>query len=383
MPDHNLLDRPVTLAAAPPRVRRRWLWAVLLLLPLGAAGAWWATHRPAPVPVEVAAPAPSLTVSLRPVERRALLRPVVGDGTIAAWQELVVGAEAGGLRVVEAALEPGERVRAGQVLLRLDPAIPASLLAQADAALAEAEAALRLAESELRRAGELTRTDSVARATVESREALARQAAARLLGARARREEAAARLAQTRIASPHDGTISRRSVLVGAVLQPGQELFRLIRDDRLELDVRVPELELARVEVGQAVRVLHGEREVAGARVRAIFPTVEGATRLGTVHVALPPGSGLRPGQFARAEIGAGSPPALTVPQEAVVFRGGRAVTFVLPPGAERVEARPVSAGMRREGLVEITAGLAEGERVVAQGAGFLGDGDRVRAAPN
>ncbi|MBY0336388.1 MAG: efflux RND transporter periplasmic adaptor subunit, partial [Acetobacteraceae bacterium] len=314
------------------------------------------------------------------VARRPRGRPVGGDGSVVAWQELVVGVETGGLRVIEAGFEPGDRVRAGQVLVRLDPAVPAATLAQAEASVGEAEAALRLAEAELRRGADLARSETLARATLDQRQSVLRQAEARLASARARREEAAARLAQTRIAAPHDGTISQRGVLVGAVVQPGQEMFRLIRDDRLELNARIPELELARVEPGQPVRVLHGEREIA-ARVRAVFPTVEGSTRLGTVHVALPPGAGLRPGQFARAEIAAGAAPALVVPQEAVVFRDGQAVVFVLAPGSDRVAQKPVATGQRREGMVEVTRGLAEGEAVVAQGAGFLTEGDRVRAA--
>ncbi len=156
----------------------------------------------------------------------------------------------------------------------------------------------------------------------------------------------------------------------------------MIRDGRLELDARVPELELAALRPGQPARVLHGEREIA-AQVRALAPVVAGETRLGIVHVALPPESGLRPGMFARAEIAPEAAlPALTVPQEAVVFREGGPVVFVLPEGAERVAQRQVATGLRREGVVEIREGLAAGERVVATGAGFLSDGDRIRVAP-
>ncbi|WP_207538766.1 efflux RND transporter periplasmic adaptor subunit [Sabulicella rubraurantiaca] len=385
MPDHNLPERPSPAEVqvpALPRRRRAWLWLPALAV-LGAGGWWGWSHRlaEAPAPSPLAEAPAALTVAVRPVERRSLLRPVIGDGSVAAWQELVVGVETGGLRVIEAGFEPGDRVRAGQVLVRLDPSVPEALLAQAEAAVSEAEAALRIAEAEQRRAADLARSESVARATLEQRQSVTRQAEARLAAARARRDEAASRLAQTRIAAPTNGTVSRRSVLLGAVVQPGQEMFRLIRDDRLELEARVPELELGRVQPGQEVRVLHGEREVAG-RVRAIFPTVEGTTRLGTVHVVLPPDAGLRAGQFARAEIGAGSAPALVVPQEAVVFRGGRAVAFVLAENSANASQRVVETGQRREGLVEVRQGLNEGERVVTQGAGFLADGDRVRVAP-
>ncbi|WP_343893685.1 efflux RND transporter periplasmic adaptor subunit [Craurococcus roseus] len=318
-------------------------------------------------------------MAVAPAVARPMARAVVGDGSVVAWQELVVGAEAGGLRVVEVAVEAGDRVRQGQLLARLEDSVLAAQRDAAEAGVREAEAALRVAQQDLVRSVELSRGQIAARQTLEQREAAERQAVARLAASRARRDEAVARLAQTRIVAPTDGTVSRRTALLGTVVPMGQEMARLIRDDRLELDARVPELDLAAVEPGQRVRVVHGEREVE-ARVRAVAPTVAPETRLGTVHVALPPDSGLRPGMFARAEIQTEAATTLTVPQEALVFRDGRPAVFVLT-GEDRVALRPLAAGRRREGVVEVLGGLAPGERVVVAGAGFLSDGDRVRLA--
>lgn len=391
MPDHNLPSRTSAPPADPrtvvARPRRRGRWLLLAALAAGALGLGGAAllsirgpavlgRAPSPPAAE---PPPALTVAIAPLVARPMARVVVGDGSVVAWQELAVGAEAGGLRVVEVAVEEGDRVRQGQLLVRLEDSV---LKAQRDAAEAnvqEAEAALRVAQQDLVRSVELSRGQIAARQTLEQRQAAERQAVARLAASRARRDEAAARLAQTRIVAPTDGTVSRRTALLGTVVPMGQEMARLIRDDRLELDARVPELDLAAVEPGQRVRVVHGEREVE-ARVRAVAPTVAPETRLGTVHVALPPDSGLRPGMFARAEIQTEAATALTVPQEAVVFREGRPAVFVLT-GEDRVALRPLVAGRRREGAVEVLDGLAPGERVVVAGAGFLSDGDRVRLA--
>ena len=69
------------------------------------------------------------------------------------------------------------------------------------------------------------------------------------------------------------------------------------------------------------------------------------------------------------------------MPHEAILFREGRPAVFVLSGDGDRVELRPLATGRRREGVVEVTEGLAPGERVVVSGAGFLSDGDRVRVA--
>jgi RND family efflux transporter MFP subunit len=384
-----MLDHPApqitasSRMSAPPR-RRAWVWplVVLALLAAGGAVAWrMLPGRPAAPPPAATSlgPPPALAVAVVPAVSRPLARTISGDGSVVAWQELVLGAEAGGLRVAEVAVEEGDHVRQGQVLVRLDDAVPAAQLAQAEAGLTEAEAALGIARADLNRALELSRSQNTPRQVLEQRQAAARQAEARLASARAARDEARARLGQTRIEAPHDGVVLRRSVLPGAVTAVGQEMVRLLRDGRLELDARVPELDLGVVAPGQAVTVWHGTRQIA-ATVRAVAPNVTADSRLGTVHVALPADSGLRPGMFARAEIRAEASPGIVVPQEAVVFRDGAAGAFVLE--GQQVRLRRLTTGLRRDGMVEVLDGLKVGDRVVRTGAGFLADGDVVRVTP-
>ena len=347
----------------------------------GAVFALWPRGPAAPPPAALApAPAPVLTVPLAPAITRALAVPVVGDGSVAPWQELVLGAELGGLRVREVRVEEGDRVRAGDVLVRLDDSLLLAQRAQAEAGLQEARVTLDLARAEVARAQSLATGGIGPRQVLEQREAAAAQAEARLAAALARREEVAARLAQASILAPTDGVVSRVSLKIGAVTGAGQEALRLVREGRLDLNARVPELELTGILPGQPVRVRHGGREIM-ARVRAIAPTVTPETRLGTVHVALPPDSGLLPGMFARAEIMGPARPAVLVPAAALVFRDGAAAAFILPPGEERVRLRRLTLGERLEGMVEVREGLAAGERVVLSGAGFLADGDLVRVA--
>lgn len=320
-----------------------------------------------------------LTVEAQPVGRRPMVHAVVGTGSVVPWQELVVGSEVNGLRVMEVTFEEGDTVAKGQLMVRLDDSVLRAQLAQAQAAEAEAEANLAFARSDVARGRELAQRENIARQTVEQRETTARANEAKLAQARAQRDQLEAQLAQTRILAPEAGIVSKRSVLVGAVVAQGTELFRLIRDGRLELDAQLPELDLAQVRPGQAVRVTHGSEPV-GASVRAVAPTVAADTRLGIVHVALPRDSGLSPGMYARAEIAVGQAEVVAVPQEAVVFRDGRPSVFVLSTD-DHVALRPIVTGERREGWVEVTGGLAAGERIVVNGAGFLNDGDHVTVA--
>ncbi|UFN49952.1 efflux RND transporter periplasmic adaptor subunit [Roseomonas sp. OT10] len=362
--------KPSTLPA-PPWRRLALSAAVLLAAGLPAPHAALAQGQ--------AAPPAALTVAAAPVEIRAVERSVRGDGSIVAWQELVLGAEVAGLRVVELGAEEGDRVRQGQLLVRLDDAVLRAQAAQAAAAVTEAEANLRLAQAELRRVQELQRGEYAARQTLEQRQANAAGAEARLAAARAQRDDAEARLAQTRILAPTDGIVTTRRAQLGTVVSLGQEMLRLIRDGRIELDARVPELDLAAIAPGQAARVRHGGREVT-ATVRAIAPTVAPETRLGIVHLSLPPDSGLRPGMFASAAIVTGRADSPTIPREALLHRDGRPVAFAVE--GDRVALRRLELGMADlDGRVEVRAGLSPGERVVVAGAGFLNDGDRVRLA--
>jgi RND family efflux transporter MFP subunit len=343
----------------------------------------WNTLRAARQPSSVDIPAPRLpaplTVGVAPVELRRLGQVMLGDGSVVAWQEMVLGAEAGGLRVAEVMAEEGDRVIAGQVLLRFDDRLQVALAAQAEAAVSEAEAALQVARTELARASALARDAITSRQVVETRQGALLQAEARLAAAHARRDEAAARLAQTRILAPAAGIVARRAVTLGSVPAPGQEVYRIIQDGRLELAAKVPELALRTVGQGQRVRVRHGEYLTEGS-VRAIAPIVDTTTRLGIVYITLQGESGLRPGMFAHAEIAVEPRQVVAVPEQAVAMRGGVPVAFVLGADA-RISARQVEVGMRHDGFVEIRAGLHPDESVVTSGLGFLVDGTPARAA--
>ena len=320
---------------------------------------------------------PALTVGVAGVATRPMTRIVVGTGSVAAWQQLTVAAEIAGLRIVEIAADEGDAVKQAQVLARLDDSILKAQAAQFEASIREAEANVANARADFRRAEELQTSQNIPQATYQQRDTAARTAEARLGMIRAQFDEVNAKLRQTVIRAPTDGVISKRSALLGSVASVGTELFRMIRDGRVEVQALVPELEFGKIAPGQTARVVHGDIAVSGT-VRLVSPVVDPATRLGIAYVALPADSGLKPGMFARAEIATGTLDALAVPQEALVFRDGRPAAFAI--GADgRVKLRPVGTGTRENGWVEVKSGLECADRIVVAGAGFLNDGDLVR----
>ena len=324
------------------------------------------------------APKAALTVTAVQPLRGSLPLAVVANGNVAAWQEAVVGAEAAGLRLAEVRVNVGDRVKRGQVLASFAADMPQAELAQARAALTEAEATLSEASANAQRARDLQASGALSAQQINQYLTAERTAAARLDALRAGFKLQQLRLAQTQVLAPDDGVISARAATVGAVVGAGQELFRLIRQGRLEWRAEVSSSDLAALQPGMAVRLTPAGGATVDGRLRVVAPTVDAATRNGLVYVDLPQPGTARAGMFARGEFMIGSSPALTLPQGAVLLRDGFSYVFQL--GAEsKVQQVKVSVGRRLGERIEITGGLDSTARVVASGAGFLGDGDSVR----
>ncbi|MBL8381609.1 MAG: efflux RND transporter periplasmic adaptor subunit [Burkholderiales bacterium] len=351
------------------------------------AAALHAQDKPAAKADARAAAKPALTVTLVQPQARELPLALAANGTVAAWQEAVLGAEVNGLRLAEVRAEVGDRVRRGQVLAVFNADTVAADLAQAKAALAEAEATLAEARANAARAQSIAGSGALSAQQVAQYATAEATAQARLEQARAQERAQTLRLAHTRVTASDDGVISARSATLGAVAGPGQELFRLIRKARLEWRGEVTAAELHRLKPGLPVRVSTPGGAVVEGRVRTVAPTVDATTRSAIVYVDLPQAmdKGLKPGMFARGEFVLGAAPGLTLPQDAVVLRDGFAWAYRAGPvanGQARVTRVKVETGRRVDDRVEVRSGLAAADRVVASGAAFLADGDTVKVAP-
>lgn len=316
------------------------------------------------------------TVSAATAAEVALPRVIVASGSVSAWEEVPVGAETGGLTAVGVYVDEGAYVRQGQVLVKLNDALLQAQLRQQQAGVQTAEANAARDDAALGRAQELKQRGFLSQASLDTALANQRASQANLASARAALSEIRTRLSQAEIKAPVSGLIISRNVTKGQIVEAGTQLFRMVRDGRLELDAQVPETDLPALRAGQTATITSNEGVTTTGTIRIVTPEVDPATRLGLARITLSPGSGLKPGMFARAAIDAGAQPATVVPTGAVLYRNNKAGVFVL--GADNAASfRPVTVLSRRDDQTSVS-GVEPGVRVVVQGAGFLSDGDKV-----
>jgi RND family efflux transporter MFP subunit len=300
---------------------------------------------------------------------------------------------------------PGDRVRAGQVLIVLDAR---DLAAQARRARAEgasadqdviaaaaerqaAEAALSLARATHARIAGLQAKRSAtpqelddatgalraAEARAAGAEARAQAAVSGVEGARAASEAADTIEAFSRIAAPFDGVVTEKMVEPGNMAAPGTPLMRVEDTRRFRLDVRVDESRIGRVSPGTTVAIaLDGGSDdaarVVDGTVTEVGRAVDADVRSFLVKIELPADRGLRSGMFGRARVSTQPRRALTVPEAALVHRGQVTSVFVIEKDIARVRFVNVSG-------TEVLAGLSEGDVVIVNPPPTLTDGRRVK----
>ena len=359
---------------------------------------------------DAAGPAPTAPlVSLVKVAPAPFVATVEMTGALVARHEVFVTPRIGGLAVTAVHAQVGDKVTKGETLVELDHSTLDAQIAQSDAALAKAQAAIMQAKSQVpsadandkQAAAALARTQALkatgnatqaaldqsvaAAATAHSAALSAEQAVALatadLQSLRAQRRQIEVNLADTKVKSPVDGVVSRRTVEVGYVASiAGEPPFRVIENGDVEFEGQVYQGDMIRLAKDQpAIVALPGAKTVMG-RVRLLPGEVDKATRLGAVRIALDPDPALKIGAFARATVETARVQGLAVPATAVLDDSGAPRVEEVVDG--RVKMREVKTGLRYEGRVQILSGVANGAEVVARAGPFLNDGDAVRAAP-
>jgi HlyD family secretion protein len=333
-----------------------------------------------PAKASASSPRAALTVTTTTPQATAIPLKISANGNVAAWQEAVIGTEANGLRLAEVRAGVGDVVKKGQVLATFAPDTIQAELNQTRAAVAEAEANLAEASANAQRARELSTTGALSAQQINQYLTAERTAKARLDAQQAAAKTQQLRMQQTRVLAPDNGVISARNATVGAVLPAGMEMFRLIRQGRLEWRAEVPASDLVRLKPGMVATIHTPSGGTIAGKLRMVAPTVDDKTRNGIVYVDMPSSGEARAGMFASGDFDIGAGQGLTLPQSAVQLREGFSYVMRVGPDSKVAETK-VSVGRRIGDRVEITKGIDANTRVVASGGGFLADGDVVRVA--
>lgn len=362
--------------------------------------------RPRPAAAITSEDTIAAPVTVTRVAPADFIETVLATGSLVAREEILVGPEVEGLRVVEVLADEGMRVKKGDVLARLVAETLEAQVAQNDASQARALASIAQARSQIvqaearlvesrnayERAKPLRAAGHMAESGFDQREQAARTAEAQLTAAReglkvaeaekaqveAQRRELNWRRGRTEVLAPADGIVSRRMARIGGYAAGAAEpMFRIVANGEVELDAEVTETRIVAIKIGQQARVeVPGLGTVAGT-VRLISPEVDKATRLGRVRIFLGDNTALRVGSFARGSIETARGRGLAIPSSAILYGSDGPLVQVVRDN--RVATRKVVTGLAAGSLVEVRSGLVEGDVVVARSGTFLRDGDAVR----
>ena len=326
------------------------------------------------------APVAAPPVMLAPVEAYRLEDRLEATGQLLARSQAAVAAQVGG-QVTRVVRDEGASVAEGEIVIEIDPERRELEARSARALLTQAEAQAAEAERDLARVEKLHAQGVAADAKLDQARTALRSARSGRDAAQAQLGMAERSLRDASVPAPFAGLVARRYVSEGEFVAPGQKLFELVALDPIEVEFHLPERDSSRVAVGVPVdvRVAPFPDEVFRATVSVVSPTIDPTTRTLRVKAALPnPGGRLRPGLFARADLGIAVREGVAmIPEEAVLQRADGPVAFRLAE-AGRVERRVLELGTIRDGRVEVRSGLAVGDRVVVRGQGELVDGGAV-----
>ncbi len=343
-----------------------------------------------PVFLAVALPAAAQRADAPPVVvanagEQPIVRIVRVSGTVTSPRSAVLSPSIGGL-VAAMRVDAGDRVEAGDVVVRLDPELESLALERAEAGLEEARAALEDSTRRLAEAERVGRINAIPETQIRSLRAEVRQDEAALAASEAAVRQQRAVVRRHDVVAPFAGVISRRLADVGEWVSPGNGLVELVDVGNLRFDFRVPQEHYAalstdtRVELGSDASPGFS----ADGRIAAIVPVKDPTARTFLLRVIAdaPDSRAITPGMSARAALHIDEQRrGVVVPRDALLrYPDGREVVWVVQRDTElpRVSERIVESGLQFDGFVEIRSGLEAGATVVTRGNEALQDGQAV-----
>jgi RND family efflux transporter MFP subunit len=331
---------------------------------------------------QTTAGAAALTVSVTKPEVSQWPVLIPASGRLAAWHEAVISAEVSGLRIIGINADVGATVKKGELLVQFDAETAQAELEQQQASVEQAKADLDQAVANADRARGLTGSGAISAQQTTEYLITERKSKAALASSKAALASAQLTLDRTKVYANDDGVISERSASLGKVVTAGDELFKLIRQNRIEWQAELPVKRLADVKEGTKAVIPTPLGDVRG-EVRLVSPTSSTANGRVTVYVALQPAVGMpqpKTGILVSGNFEFSATDALTVPATAVTLRDGFSYAFVLnATDHSTVTRKRVETGRRQGDRVEIVSGIDTTEEVVVSGGAFLADGSVVR----
>lgn len=298
-------------------------------------------------------------------------------GTVVAEQQVQVASRLMGY-IREIRVHEGDAVKAGQLLLVIDPADIQGGVEQARAGAAQADAALADAQADYQRFTNLYKDESVSKQQYDKIKLQYRVAQSQAAAARAGLNTALSQRRYAEVRAPIDGVVTQKMASAGDLAAPGRPLLALENARKLQVQTAVSDETYARIKLGDRVAVaIDGRAEPVQATIAHIVPAADPMSHTHLVKLDLPAVAGLRSGAFARVRFAVGSRQGIRVPAAALLLRAG--ISGVFTVDAQGIaHYRMVRSGDAGGGEVEILAGLNPGDRVVVSGNADLDSGDRV-----
>lgn len=338
-------------------------------------------HQPAAAEVEKdKAGAAPIAIAVAAVHQQSLDRTAEVQGALFAREHAVMSSEVEG-RVTQVVADFGDKVAAGQLMLKINPREYELREQTAQAALDQARARLANSTARYNRAVALKRAEAISAEQFDQLASQLRVDQADAESAEQALAMARKKLGDTEIKAPFSGSVQKRMVSLGEYVAPGKEIYELIATDPIKLRCPMPERFVPLARVGMAVKLAIDAKPGSSytGKITRIAPALDESSRtlLIEAEVANPDGA-LKPGFFAHVIMDLGHDRALFVPGAAVLRYAGVARVFVVEQGV--VRAREVTTGSVVGDQIEITAGLKEGERVAISDVDRLADGTAVIA---
>jgi membrane fusion protein (multidrug efflux system) len=318
--------------------------------------------------VPAGSPGAGVTVEAAKVTLAPMPQAISAVGSLRSDESVTLRPEVAG-RISSIAFQEGQRVAKGDVLVRLDPAVP-------EAEAQQARANVTLARAKFDRAVDLAQRSFISGQAKDEAENNLKVAEAAL-------QLATAKLAKTELRAPFSGLIGLRVVSVGDYVKEGADVVNLESIDPLKVDFRVPEIYMKQVQVGQLLAVtldaLPGKSY--SGRVFAVNPLIDAGGRAIVIRaIVRNPDTSLRPGMFARVRLFTReSKDAMVVPETALFASGDEQLVYRIVDG--KAQRAKVEIGQRRDTVVEILQGLGPEDIVVTAGHQKIRDGTAVRVA--